>query len=178
MPSCQARRFPRMRAALKQQGAESYREHALSCRSGSARQSGNALNRPIAEITENPFTASFLVDRFSQEHAPDPQPAMLFLERTRRGDMRLQRANTSLWKTKRSIPCRLKARGRSKSINSFRAVRSTIAISTLSRGANLCHIVAIRESRFGATRGRGGLRSARASSMVQNGNILHRTRAR
>ena len=44
-----------MRAAPKQQGAESYREHALSCRKRSARQNGNALNRPIAEITENPF---------------------------------------------------------------------------------------------------------------------------
>ena len=40
-----------------------------------------------------------------------------------------RRVSTSLWKIKKSMPCRSKAPGRSKSINSFRAVRSMTAIS-------------------------------------------------
>jgi non-homologous end joining protein Ku len=48
----------------------------------------------------------------------------------RRTGMRLQKASTSLLKTKKSMPSRSKARGQLKSINSFCEVRSMTGIST------------------------------------------------
>jgi hypothetical protein len=61
----------RRRSAQLQESRGVRRRARSKLQKGWARQSGNALNRPIAEITENLFTASFVVDRFSPEHAPD-----------------------------------------------------------------------------------------------------------
>ena len=67
--------------------------------------------------------------RLKQQNV-DFETVKLSPEKTRRAGMRLQKASTSLLKTRKSMPSRSKARGPLRSINSFREVRSMTGILT------------------------------------------------